>query len=82
MPRKISFDCPVNVLERLDQLAAIAELPRQKLMLHLIDAGLTSIEDCQKAGVFQFSVLIQDMKNHMQQWASYMRKKQDLSGLE
>lgn len=80
--RKVSFDCPVDVLERLDKLAEITDLPRQKLISNLVEAGVEACEDCQKVGLLQFSLLMRDMKKHMKEWAGKISKKQDLEGLE
>jgi predicted DNA-binding protein len=80
--RKVSFDLPVDMLERLDKLAVITDLPRQKLISNLVEAGIETLEDCQKVGLLQFSLLMRDMKKDMKDWAAKISNKQDLIGLE
>ena len=80
--RKVSFDIPVDLVERLDKLAEITDLPRQKLISNLVEAGIETLEDCQKVGLLQFSLLMRDMKKDMKDWAVKISNKQDLIGLE
>ena len=80
--KKVSFDCPVDVLERLDKLSDITDLPRQKLISNLVSVGVETIEDCHKVGLLQFSLLVRNMRDHLKTWSKEMREKTDLEGLE
>ncbi|WP_163340044.1 hypothetical protein [Desulfopila sp. IMCC35008] len=71
--RKVSFDCPVDVLERLDQLAKTADMPRQRLMANLIEVGVETLEECEMVGLFQFSLLIRNLKENMGAWSKRIR---------
>ena len=46
--KKVSFDCPIDVLERLDKLAKRGDIPRSKLIANLVEVGVETLEDCQK----------------------------------
>lgn len=79
--KKVSFDCPVDVLERLDRLAKKGDRPRSKLIANLVEAGVETIEDCEKVGLLQLTLIIRDMKNSMSDWAKKMRERKDFDGL-
>ena len=80
--KKISIDCPVDVLERIDRIAEFADLPRQKLITNLLDAGVGAMEDCKKIGVLHFALLMRDLEENMKKWAKGIREKKTLNGFE
>lgn len=73
--KKISLDIPVDILERLDRLAKIADRPRAKIITNLLEASVETLEDCQKVGLLSFAVLVRDMKVNMSKWAQSMKDK-------
>lgn len=79
--KKVSFDCPVDIVERLDKLAETADLPRQKLIANMVTVGVETIEDCQKIGVLQISLLFRDLGESMKVWAKKMKDRKDFNGL-
>ena len=79
--KKVSFDCPIDVLERLDKLAKLGDMPRSKLIANLVEVGVDTLEDCQKVGLLQASLLIRNMGESLKAWAKKMREKKDLNGL-
>lgn len=80
--KKVSFDCPTAIIDRLDKIAKKADIPRSKLIANLVEVGVETIEDCQKVGLFQLSLLIRNMKEHMKDWAKQMRERKDIDGLK
>ncbi len=79
--KKISFDCSNEVLERLDKLAKKGDIPRSRLIANLVEVGVETLEDCQKIGLFQVSLLIRNMGEYLQTWSKKMKNRKDLEGL-
>ncbi len=79
--KKVSFDCNVEVLERLDRLAKKGDIPRSKLIANIIEVGVESLEGSEKIGLLQVSLLMRNMAEHLKVWSKKMKNKKDLEGL-
>lgn len=58
--KKITIDCPVKLLERIDRLAEFGDLPRQRLITNLMEVGVDYLETTKKVGVLHMTLLIRD----------------------
>jgi hypothetical protein len=72
---KISFNCPNDVLERIEKLAKKADMDRTRLIVNMIDETSKSMELSGKVGLLQFSMLIRNMGEYMEKWATKMKDK-------
>lgn len=80
--KKISIDIPVETLQKLDLLADMADMPRQKLISNILEVDADTLMDCKKVGILHLSVLLRDLSETMKEWARKMSKKKSLDGLE
>lgn len=80
--KKISIDIPVETLQKLDLLADMADMPRQKLISNILEVDADTLMDCQKVGILHLAVLLRDLSETMKEWARKMSKKKSLDGLE
>ena len=80
--KKISIDIPVETLKKLDLLAEMADMPRQKLISNILEVNAKSLMDCKKVGILHLTVLLRDLSGTMKEWARKMREKKSLNGLE
>ena len=80
--KKISIDIPVATLKKLDLLAEMADMPRQKLISNILEIDADTLMDCKKVGVLHLTVLLRDLSVTMKEWAKKMKKKKNLNGLE
>jgi hypothetical protein len=80
--KKISIDIPVETLKKLDLLAEMADMPRQKLISNILEVNAKSLMDCRKVGILHLTVLLRDLSETMKEWARKMREKKSLNGLE
>ena len=78
--KKVSFDCPVDLLEKIDTLAEYGDLTRQKLITNLLEVEADTLLKCKKVGVLAFTLLVRDMKEDMSKWAKKIREKTSLNG--
>ena len=80
--KKISIDIPVETLQKLDLLADMADMPRQKLISNILEVDADTLMDCQKVGILHLAVLLRGLSETMKEWARKMSKKKSLDGLE
>jgi metal-responsive CopG/Arc/MetJ family transcriptional regulator len=73
--QKISLNIPVEVLNRVDRLAEMADIDRSKLIVNIIDETSRTLEDCGKVGVYQLAVLMRNLSGKMNEWAEQLKKK-------
>ncbi|SHI13066.1 ribbon-helix-helix protein, CopG family [Desulfofustis glycolicus] len=79
--KKVSFDCSVELLERLDKLAQKGDIPRSKMIANVVEIAVDTLEDCQKIGLLQVSLLMRNMGEYLKSWSKKMKEKKDLEGL-
>ena len=79
--KKVSFDCPVDLLERLDKMADRAGLARQHLIANLLSCGVNTLEASRMVGVFHLALLLRDLENNMLKWADKVEKS-EVKGLD
>lgn len=80
--KKISIDMPVGTLHKIDLLAELADIPRQKLIANILEVGADTFMDCKKVGILHLAVLLRDLRDTLKEWARKMREKKSLNGLE
>ena len=80
--KKISIDIPVETLKKMDLLAELADMPRQKLIANILEVNAETLMDCKKVGILHLAVLLRDLSETMKEWAREMREKKSLNGLE
>ena len=80
--KKISIDVPVETLEKLNTLAEMADIPRQKLIANILEVDADTLMDCKKVGILHLTLLLRDMAFSMQEWAKKIREKKNLNGFE
>ena len=78
---KISFHCPADIAERLERMSKVADVPKSKLVLNLVNASLETMEECEKVGILQFSLLIRDMRDKMKEWSKNIKGKNKISSI-
>lgn len=79
--KKVSFDCSIDVLERLDRLAKKGDMPRSKLISNMVEVGVDTLESSEKVGLLQISLLIRNLQESMHDWAEKMKERKSLDGL-
>lgn len=80
--KKISIDLPVETLKKIDLLAEMADMPRQKLISNILEVDADTLMNCRKVGILHLPVLLHDLNETMQEWARKMREKKSLDGME
>ncbi|MBA3004547.1 MAG: hypothetical protein FP813_11970 [Desulfurivibrio sp.] len=78
--KKISIDCPVGLLERIDKLAEFGDVPRQKLIINMVEAGVDYLESTKKVGILHLALLFRDLGEYLKKHADKM-KKTEIKGL-
>jgi|MTBAKMStandDraft_1061839.scaffolds.fasta_scaffold11720_3 predicted DNA-binding protein len=77
----LSIKIEPALLERIDKLAGKADLTRSKFITNIIEASVDALEDCQKVGIFQITLLLRDFEESMKAWSGKWRdKKVDIKG--
>ncbi|MDH4319521.1 MAG: hypothetical protein OEV64_14120 [Desulfobulbaceae bacterium] len=79
--KKISFDCPVELIERLDKLASYADLPRQKLIVNFLELSVDFVEQTKKVGILHLTLLLRDFQYNAREWAAKIRKA-EITGID
>ena len=69
-----------GVLERIDKLAEFADVPRQKLIVGMLDAGVDYLESTKKVGILHLALLFRDLGEYLKKHADKM-KKTEIKGL-
>ena len=80
--KKISIDLPVDTLKKLDLLAELADMPRQKLISNILEVDADTLMDCKKVGILHLPVLLLDLSETMQEWAKKIKDTKSLNGLK
>lgn len=80
--KKISIDIPVDTLKKLDLLAGLADIPRQKLIANILEVDAETLMDCKKVGILHLSVLLRDLSKTMKEWAKKTREIKSLNGFK
>ncbi|MFC1843717.1 hypothetical protein ACFLZ5_02900 [Thermodesulfobacteriota bacterium] len=80
--KKISIDLPVDTLMKLDLLAELADIPRQKLISKILEVDADTLMDCKKVGILHLPVLLIDLNETMKEWAKKIKDKKSLNGLK
>jgi metal-responsive CopG/Arc/MetJ family transcriptional regulator len=66
--KRVTIWLPQDLIKRIDDLADKAELDRGKLLRNLIQVGIETLEESEKVGLLQFSVILRDMKAALHDW--------------
>ena len=80
--KKISIDIPVDTLKKLDLLAGLADIPRQKLIANILEVDADTLMDCKKVGILHLTVLLRDLNKTMKEWAKKTREIKSLNGFK
>jgi hypothetical protein len=78
---QISLRIPNEVLIRLDEIAKLADIDRSKLIVNILDEGSKALLASRKVGILQLSLLLRDMEEWMNKWATGMSKKKTIDEL-
>jgi len=78
--KKITIDCPLELLERVDRLAEFGDVPRQKLITNLLDVGVDYLEATKKVGILHLALLVRDLREYAVKHAEKM-KKSEITGV-
>jgi hypothetical protein len=73
--QKISLNVPVEILERINQLAEKAEMDRTRLMVNMLDECSKTLMATNKVGIYQFSIIMRDFGEKMSSWAKKIKAK-------
>jgi metal-responsive CopG/Arc/MetJ family transcriptional regulator len=73
--QKISLNIPVDILNRVDRLAEMADIDRSKLIVNIIDETSKTLDSCGKVGVYQLAVIMRNLGDKMNEWAKSVKKK-------
>ena len=75
---QISLRIEKEVLDRIDELADLAEIDRSRLMVRILDETSKTLMATRKVGVLQFSFLLRNMGEYMNQWSEKIKKKKSI----
>jgi hypothetical protein len=70
----ISLRIPSEILNRLDEIADLADMDRTRLIINILDECSKSMMATKKIGVLQFSILMRDMSDSMKEWANKIKR--------
>ena len=79
---QISLRIEKEVLDRLDEIAKLADIDRSKLITNILDEGSKTLMQTKKVGLLQFSILMRDMEEKMSEWAKNIRNKNRIDEFE
>lgn len=71
----IQFKPSRELDERLERLAKKADISKAKLVSNIINEVSKDLENCEKVGIFQFSVLLRNMSESLSEWAERVKMK-------
>jgi len=66
---KVNFWIPTEVYKRLEKIAKQADIDKTRLMVNILDEVSKSMEASGKVGLLQFSVLMRNLGEKMNDWA-------------
>jgi hypothetical protein len=72
--RRVTIWLPEALIARADKLAEKAEMERGKLLRNIIEVGVETLEDTQKVGLLQVSLLLRDMSESLKGWVESVKK--------
>jgi len=72
---KISLNIPNEVLERVKKLAEKADMEYTRLLVNMIDETSKTLDSCGKVGILQFSTLLRNLGEKMNDWAKAIKSK-------
>lgn len=75
---QISLRIPEDTLQRLDELAKLADIDRSKLIINILGEVSKSMIASKKVGVLQFSLLLRDMGEWLDKWVTSIKKKKNI----
>ena len=78
---QISLRIPKEVLERIDEIAGLADIDRSKLIINILDEATKTLMTTKKVGILQLSYLIRDLGEWMNKWAVNIGKKKSINDL-
>jgi high-affinity K+ transport system ATPase subunit B len=58
--KKITFDCPEDLAERIERISELGGVPRSRLVLNLVEVGVDFLEDTRKVGILHLAILMRD----------------------
>ena len=79
--KKITFDCPEDLAERIDRLSEIGGLPRSKLVLNLVEVGVDFLEDTRKVGILHLAILMRDAGVKLKELSKKWKDKKSIGDL-
>jgi hypothetical protein len=80
MPKdQISLRIPKEILTRLDEIAESADMDRSRLIVNILDEASKSLKASKKVGILQFSVLLRNMGEWMDNWAKSVSEKKNIN---
>jgi hypothetical protein len=79
--KKITFDCPADLAERIDKLSEISGLPRSKLVFNLVEIGVDFLESTQKVGVLHIALLFRDAGEKLKDLSKKWKDRKSISDL-
>jgi hypothetical protein len=79
--KKITFHCPDEIAERLDNLAAKGDIPRSKLVLNFVEIGLDFLEATQKVGILHLAILFRDAGDKLKEVSKKWKDKKTIGDL-
>lgn len=75
---QISLRIPKEVLERIDEIAELADIDRSKLIINILDEATKTLMTTKKIGVLQLSFLLRDLGEWMDKWATNIKEKKSI----
>jgi hypothetical protein len=72
--RRVTIWLPEGLIARADRLAEKAEMERGRLLRNIIEVGVETLEDTQKVGLLQVSLLLRDMAESLKGWVASVKK--------
>ncbi len=71
--RRITVWLSEDLIARADRLAQRGDLDRGKLLRNIIEVGIDSLEQSEKVGLLQFSLLMRDMRDALNRWVEELK---------
>ena len=79
---QISVRLPDEVLERLDNIANLADMDRSRMITNILDEVSKTLISTKKVGLLQLSLLLRGLKEKMNEWAKETRERKKFRGIE
>ena len=73
--QKITFHCSTEVADRLERMAAKADIARSKLVANFVETMLDYLEMTEKVGLFQLTIMIRDAEEKLAAVAKKWKEK-------